>query len=194
MVRQAERRETTRNAIVAAAAWLLGERGYALTTVDAIATQAGTAKGAVFHYFPGKEALFEAVMEQTCAEVGRAVRAAARDAPDPLTGMDIGTRAYFTACAEPRIARIILKDGPAVLGWARWREIDERHFGRQVSLALQAAMAAGLVADQPVAPLARVLLGALTEAAVACSESDDPATSGAEYADALHLLIQGLRR
>jgi AcrR family transcriptional regulator len=194
MVSQAERREATHAVILETAARLFGEHGYAQTTVDAIATVAGVAKGAVFHYFSGKETLFEAVLEQCCAQVGRLVRAAARDAPDPLVAMDIGTRAYFTACAEPRVARIILKDGPAVLGWARWREIDERHFGRQVPFALQAAMDAGLVADQPVAPLARVLLGALTEAAVACSESEDPATSGATYADALHMLIEGLRR
>jgi AcrR family transcriptional regulator len=193
MVSQADRRETTSAVILKSAAKLFGDQGYAQTTVETIARVAGVAKGAVFHYFSSKEALFEAVLEQCCAEVGCLVRASARDAPDPLVGMDLGTRAYFSACAEPRVARIILKDGPAILGWARWREIDERHFGRQVPFALQAAIDAGLVSDQPVGPLARVLLGALTEAAVACSESDDPAASGAAYADALHMLIEGLR-
>lgn len=194
MARQEERRETTSGAIAGAAAALFGDRGFARTTVDSIAARAGVAKGAVFHYFPSKETLFEAVLEQCSTEVERVVGAAARDAPDPLTGLDLGNRAYFAACAEPRVAQILLKDGPAVLGWARWRAIDERYFGRQVPLALQRAMDLGLVANRPVEPLARVLLGAMTEAAVACSESGDPAKWGAHYADALHLLIEGLRR
>jgi AcrR family transcriptional regulator len=193
MARQDERRKATSGAIFDAAYRLFGERGFARTTVDAIAAEAGVAKGAVFHYHPSKHALFEAVLDHCCAEVGRMVKARAREAPDPLAALDWGNRAYFTACAAPRRARIILKDGPAVLGWARWRQIDERHFGRQVPLSIDAAMRGGLIAPRAVEPLARILLGAMTEAAVACSESADPAIAGAHYADALHLLIEGLR-
>jgi AcrR family transcriptional regulator len=194
MTRQEDRRTATRGAILAAATGSFGSDGFARTTIDAIAARAGVAKGAVFHHFPSKEALFEAVLESCAAGIGVALAEAARGAPDPLAAMDRGTRAYFRTCSDPRIAQIMLKDGPAVLGWARWREIDERHFGYQLPIALGAAMDAGLIARQPVLPLTRVILGALTEAAVACSESDDPARAAVEYADAVHLLIGGLRR
>ena len=194
MVNQAIRRETTRGKVLAAAFDLFGRQGYAATTVDDVAAVAGVAKGAVFHHFLTKARLFEAVMDTCSADVGRHVRQAAGSAPDAIAAMDTGTRAYFAKCAEPHIAQIILKDGPQVLGWARWRELDERHFGQYVPLGLKAAMDADLVPEQPVEPLARVLLGALTEAAVACSESDDPTASAKGYADALHHLIEGLRR
>ena len=69
--------------------------------------------------------------------------------------------------------QIILRDGPAVLGWERWREIDAKHFGGKFPLALTAAMEAGVIARQPIEPLARLLLGAVTEAAVAVSVGPD---------------------
>jgi len=104
-----------------------------------------------------------------------------------------GARAYFAACAEPATFRIILKDGPLVLGWARWREIDMRDFGHFVPRALKAAMKQGLIAKQPVEPLARLIVGAITEAAMACAESDNPARTGKQHVSALETLLEGLR-
>jgi len=60
--------------------------------------------------------------------------------------MAAGTQAYFAACAKGAMGQIILRDGPAVLGWERWREIDARHFGGKFPRALNAAMDAGLIA------------------------------------------------
>jgi hypothetical protein len=68
----------------------------------------------------------EAGPEEACGELVQQVGAAARSAPDALSGMAIGMRAYFKACAQGGMAQIVLRDGPAVLGWERWREIDER--------------------------------------------------------------------
>ena len=193
MARQAERREATQGAILAAALRLFGESGFASVSVDEIAAAAGVAKGAVYHHFPSKEALFEAVFERAAAQLQQRVRAGAAGSGDRLRAMAAGARAYFEACAQPPFERIILKDGPAVLGWDRWREIDERYFLAMLPQTIEAAMAEGLIRRQPPGPLARLLIGALTEAAVACANAADPARTGREHARALESLLEGLR-
>ncbi len=194
MVSQAERRAATRGAILKAAEDLFSARGFAATTVDEIAVAAGVAKGAVYHHFPAKESVFEAVFEDVSRALVRRVIAASSQARDVLDGMVVGSRAYFAACAEPAMGRIILRDGPAVLGWERWRQIDSEHFGRMIPVALAAAMDQGLLPRQPVDPLARLLVGAVTEAAVACAASSDPAETGRAHVVALETVIEGLRR
>jgi AcrR family transcriptional regulator len=193
MATQAERREKTRAAIVKAAKKIFGERGFASTTMDDIAGAARVAKGAVYHHFPTKEALFEAVFEQVSIELVADLDRISRAENDPLAAMAAGTQGYFAACSKGATGQIILRDGPAVLGWERWREIDARHFGGKFPRALTAAMDFGLIARQPVEPLARLLLGAVTEAAVASSSGDDIAKTGAEYARAFRSLVDALR-
>jgi AcrR family transcriptional regulator len=193
MATQSERREATRAAIFKAAKRLFGERGFAGTTMDNVATSAHVAKGAVYHHFETKEALFEAVFDQVSEDLVAEVDRAARAEKDALAAMAAGTQAYFAACAKDATGQIILRDGPAVLGWERWREIDARHFGGGFPLALARAMDDGLIARQPVEPLSRLLLGAVTEAAVACAAGGDLHKTGAEYAKAFRTLLEALR-
>jgi AcrR family transcriptional regulator len=193
MATQSERREATRAAIVKAAKRLFGERGFASTTIDNVATAAHVAKGAVYHHFETKETLFEAVFDEVSHDLVAEVDRVARSEKDALTAMAAGTQAYFAACATDATGQIILRDGPAVLGWERWREIDARHFGGGFPLALARAMDDGVIARQPVEPLSRLLLGAVTEAAVACSAGGDLHKTGAEYARAFRTLLEALR-
>ncbi|MFZ2157639.1 MAG: helix-turn-helix domain-containing protein [Bradyrhizobium sp.] len=193
MATQAERREKTQTAIVRAAKRIFGERGFAATTMDDIAAGAHVAKGAVYHHFPTKEALFEAVFEQASLELVSDLDRISRAEKDTLAAIAAGTQAYFSACSKGPTGQIILRDGPAVLGWERWRDIDAKHFGGKFPRALAAAMDAGLIARQPVEPLARLLLGAVTEAAVACSAGQDIGKAGAEYARAFRSLLDALR-
>jgi AcrR family transcriptional regulator len=193
MATQAERREKTQAAIVNAATRIFGERGFAATTMDDIAAAARVAKGAVYHHFSTKEALFEAVFEQVSLELIGDLDRISRAEKDALAAMAAGTQAYFAACSKGATGQIILRDGPAVLGWERWREIDAKHFGGKFPLALNAAMDAGLIARQPIEPLARLLLGAVTEAAVACASGGDIGKVGAEYARAFRSLLDALR-
>src|SRR5664279_2339207 len=189
MATQAERRTTTQIAIVKAATRIFGERGFAAATMDEIAAGARVAKGAVYHHFPTKEAVFEQVSLELVSDLDRIARAE----KDALAAMAAGTQAYFAACARGSTGQIILRDGPAILGWERWREIDARHFGGKFPRALAAAMDAGLIATQPVEPLARLLLGAVTEAAVACSAGGDIGKTGADYGRAFRSLLDALR-
>jgi AcrR family transcriptional regulator len=193
MATQAERREKTHTTIVNAAKRIFGERGFAAATMDDIAAGARVAKGAVYHHFATKEALFEAVFEQVSLELISDLDRISRAEKDALAVMAAGTQAYFAACSKGATGQIILRDGPAVLGWERWREIDAKHFGGKFPLALEAAMDAGLIARQPVEPLARLLLGAVTEAAVAVSAGPDIGKAGTDYARAFRTLLDSLR-
>jgi AcrR family transcriptional regulator len=193
MATQAERRAATIESILSAGRRLFGERGFAATTMDDIAEQARVAKGAVYHHFATKEALFEAVFDQVSHALVQETDRAVRTEKDVLAAMVAGTQHYYAACAKGPTGQIILRDGPAVLGWERWREIDAQHFGGKIPRALTAAMDAGLIARQPVEPLARLLLGAVMEAAVACAGRSDVLKAGNEYARAFKSLLDALR-
>ena len=193
MAKQAERRAATIEAILKAGRRQFGEQGFAATTIDDIAEAARVAKGAVYHHFATKDAVFEAVFEQVSHDLVLEIDRAARTERDVLAAMVAGTQHYFAACAKGATCQIILRDGPAVLGWERWREIDARHFGGKFPRALAAAMDAGLIGRQPVEPLARLLLGAVTEAAVACAGRSDVLKAGSEYSRAFKSLIEALR-
>jgi AcrR family transcriptional regulator len=193
MAKQAERRAATTEAILKAGRRLFGDRGFASTTIDDIAEAAQVAKGAVYHHFATKEAVFAAVFDVVSRDLVTEIDRAVRTEKDVLAAIVAGTQHYFAACAKGPTCQIILRDGPAVLGWERWREIDAQHFGGKFPRALTAAMEAGLIARQPIEPLARLLLGAVTEAAVACAGRSDVLKAGSEYGRAFKSLIEALR-
>jgi len=95
MARQAERLEATRGAIVAAATDLFGRQGYAATTMDQVASAAGVAKGAVYHHFPGKERLFETVLEAVTQQLAAEIAGRAAAAADVWDAVAVATEAYF---------------------------------------------------------------------------------------------------
>ena len=140
MATQSERREKTRGAIVKAARRIFGERGFAATTMDDIAGSARVAKGAVYHHFTTKEELFGAVFDQVSRDLVVEIDRIARAEKDVLAAMAAGTEAYFAACAKGATGQIILRDGPAVLGWECWREIDAKHFGGKLPRAIEIAI------------------------------------------------------
>ena len=193
MAKQAERRAATTEAILKAGRRLFGEQGFAATTMDDIAEAARVAKGAVYHHFATKEAVFEAVFDSVSRDLVADIERTTRSERDVLAAMVAGTQHYFAACAKGPTCQIILRDGPAVLGWERWREIDAEHFGGKFPRALAAAMDAGLIARQPIEPLSRLLLGAVTEAAVACAGRPDVLKAGSEYSRAFRSLLEALR-
>jgi AcrR family transcriptional regulator len=193
MATQADRRAATQAAILKAARKLFGDDGFDATTMDDIASAARVAKGAVYHHFKTKEDVFEAVFEAVSHDLVAEIDAVARAEKDALVAMAAGTQHYLAACAKGQTGQIILRDGPAVLGWERWREIDAKHFGGKIPRGLEAAMARGLIARQAVEPLARLLLGAMTEAAVACAGANDIKKAGAEYSRAFKFLLEAMR-
>ncbi|MFL6243793.1 MAG: TetR/AcrR family transcriptional regulator [Acidimicrobiia bacterium] len=190
---KAEQADATRTALGAAARQLFTERGYAATSTTEIVERAGVTRGALYHHFAAKDELFRAVFEQLESEVTEHVAHQALTSDDPLEQLRRGTRAYLDACIDPAVQRVVLLDGPSVLGWETWQEIEQRYGYGLVVAGVEAAIAAGLIAAQPVEALAHVLFGALTEAGMVVARADDPGAARAEMEAAMDRLLDGLR-
>jgi AcrR family transcriptional regulator len=191
---QAERREATRTALVAAARELFAERGYAGVGTEEIVQRAGVTRGALYHHFSGKHDLFRAVYERVEQELTERIvtEVPLAGADDPVTVLRRGTARFLDACLEPEVQRIALLDAPAVLGYEVWREIGERYGLGLIAAALLSAVESGALPAQPVRPLAHVLLGALDEAALYIARSDDVAAARREIGETLDRLLTAL--
>ncbi len=189
---QADRSAATRDALVSAARPLFAEQGYAAVSTDHIARAAGVTRGALYHQFAGKEELFAAVFEQVEAEIAGRLATQLGSGTDPLAALHDGIDGWLQICSEPEISRIVLIDAPAALGWERWREIGQRYGLGLVEVAIQGLLDAGLLPDQPVRPLAHVLVGALEEAALYAARADDQARATAEVRTSLIGIVDGL--
>ena len=172
---QRERTETTRAGLVRAARTLFAAHGYHGVSAERIVGLAGVTSGALYHHFRDKRALFLAAFEEVEAEVAERVRRAAAAGRTPWSRLERGVKEYLAACTDPDVRRLVLVDGPSVLGWEVWREADARYHLRALAAALASAMRAGLISRRPPLPLARILLGALTEAGLSAGGSSDSA-------------------
>lgn len=191
---KAEQREATTAGLIDAARRLFAERGYASVGTEEIVQHAGVTRGALYHHFRGgKEELFRAVVVQISAETANRVRDAARANDDPWSALVEGIDAFLDACALPEVQRILLVDGPAVLGWDVWRTIDNDYGLGLLEGALQRAVDAGRLPPQPTRAAAHVLLGALDEAAMVVARADDPGAARTEMGQTVHRLLEGLR-
>jgi AcrR family transcriptional regulator len=196
---QAGRTAATRAALIAAARRLFAEAGYGAVGTEAIVREAGVSRGALYHQFGDKADLFAAVFEQVEAEVidglaAQAQEGLAQGGPerDPVEQMQTAAAGWLDACRDEAILRIALIDGPAVLGWARWREIGDCYGLALAQRLIAQAIAAGRIAPQPSEPLAYVLLGALRESALYIASADDQARARAEVGAVIAGLIGGL--
>lgn len=188
--RQAERSASTRAKLVKAARALFARRGYAAVGTEEIVRRAGVTRGALYHQFPAKEDLFLAVYEQVEEELTEGVDVLVADASGPLEAMRMGLRIFLDACRAPDVQRIVLIDGPAVLGWVRWREVAERYGLGLMQSVIAAGVEAGEITPVAVEPLAHLLMGALDEAALLVVRDPDATES---VIDTFELLLDGLR-
>ncbi|MFI2232602.1 TetR/AcrR family transcriptional regulator [Nocardia testacea] len=181
-----QQRAQTRATLLHHSRMLFAAKGYAAVGLSEIVTAAGVTKGALYHNFDSKLSLFRAVLEDVQTEVGDRVAAAADTESDPWTQLVTGCETFLTSCTTPEIQRIMLIDGPAVLGWQQWRAMDEAASARHLEEALTALIAAGVIAPQPVPPLTHLLSGAMNEAALWLATAPGP--------DALSDTLASLRR
>jgi AcrR family transcriptional regulator len=171
---RAEQVAQTRAALVAAGRLLFGTKGFAATSVEDIARTARVTTGALYHHFPTKAALFEAVFEQVHAEMLVASAEATEAADGALAQMTAGFGVFLDQVLEPEVQRILVTDGPAVLGLARFIELDEKNALQPAVEMLEAANAAGLLQVDDPATLIRLLFGAMTRAGLLIASSPDP--------------------
>lgn len=186
MVSQADRSEATRAALVAAGRVLFAERGYADVSVGELVNRAGVTSGALYHQFGSKERLFRAVYGELVQSVAEGILA--ERSTDSERDLVADCEAYLDACVDPAFHRITLVDGPAVLGWDTIRD------GAQVLVqaSLAAAQKKGQIPEQPLEPLARMLVAALKEAGVMIATADDPKQARADAGESVRYLIGGL--
>jgi AcrR family transcriptional regulator len=146
-----------------------------------------------YHQFRDKVALFEAVFEDVERGVVEKLYGEVEGLSDPFRILRRGFDAFLDVCLDPAVGRIALIDAPAVLGWERWRELEQAYGLGMAKVALQAAMDAGVLKRQAVDPLAHVLFGAVIEAGLLVANSPDPAVTRREVGKPVQALLDALR-
>ncbi|UUX50972.1 TetR/AcrR family transcriptional regulator [Nisaea acidiphila] len=181
-----ERTEETRSALLAAGRTLFIEKGYAETGTPEIVKAANVTRGALYHHFRDKEDLFRAVVRQEARAVGEEIEASVTETIAPLEALKDGSAAYFNAMAIPGRARLLLLDGPAVLGPEEMSRIDRETGGGSLLEGLAALR--GNASDQETRALADMLSAAFDRAALAIAFGE----SRTEYEAAMGILLEGL--
>ncbi|MGW4209607.1 TetR/AcrR family transcriptional regulator [Lentzea sp. NPDC004789] len=192
--RRAEYSESTRQALVDSAVDLFTKRGYAGTSLDEVVKRARVTKGALYHHFSGKQALFEAAFAQVETRSIESLTAVVTAEGDAWETAVAGLRAYVRKCLEPEYQRIIVHEAPVVMGWERWREAEEHFSFGLLRTAVQLLLDAGEIEDLPVEITARLLFGALSAGASTIASSSDPKRTGRDVERAILRVLEGLRK
>jgi AcrR family transcriptional regulator len=190
--RRIEKGKATRDRLIDAGRQAFGARGYDATSLAEILDVAGAAKGALYHHFETKAALFDAVLDRVVQETAQAAAARALGAASPAARLKAGCGAWLEMTLDPAVQRIVLLDSVAVVGWARARQIDDRHIlaGLRHNLQRLAEQPGGLDADVDL--LAHMVLAAVNEAALFIMCAEDPRAALAVGRNAVEALIDQL--
>lgn len=170
---QAERLAATRATLLREARTIFAASGYEAAATEEIVKRAKVTRGALYHHFKDKQALFEAVVEEVARGIAGTIDDMTVPATEPLAALIEGTQAFLNACLDPAVRRIYLIDAPAVLGWHRWREIDAPHGVRSLREGVAAALAERPDPGLAVEPVTFLLSGAFNEAALWIAEAKD---------------------
>jgi AcrR family transcriptional regulator len=192
---RAARSAQTRARLVKAAERLFAQRGYANVGTNEIVQAAKTTRGGLYYHFKDKKDLFRVVHEQIEERIAAGIAAKlATTGRDVVEMLRVGVGSFLDACMDPKVARIALVDAPSILGWKEWREVDQRHGLGLIMAGLELGVADGMLAPQPVKPLAHLLLGAVGEAGMMIANAPDPKRARKEVEPALIALVEGLRQ
>lgn len=192
--RKEEYAEATRAALISVARDLFAERGFSAVPIDAIVDGARVTKGALYHHFEDKQALFRAVLETIEQEIAERMRAGARKETHVWEQIRAACDAYLDACLERDVQRIVVLDAPSVLGWSGWCEIDRRYGLGVLEERLEAALQAKLIDPQPLEPLALLILGALNTGGRVIADAKQSGAARKQVGATIDRLVSGLRR
>jgi AcrR family transcriptional regulator len=184
----------TRGQLIEVATTLFAGHGYEGTSIEAVLAAAGVSRGALYHHFAGKEALFTAVLEAVSDRVTAEVTEAIRDCTDPVDAMHTGALAWIDLAGDPVIQRVMLVDAPSVLGWEQWRAMDEGRTVGAMRAMLQAVSDSGRLPQGLVEPFSHMILAALDEAAMVVARAPDSRAAVAESRQAVEELLNRLLR
>lgn len=189
---QADRRDSTRAALIAAGRTLFAKHGYDAVAAEQIVEEAGVTRGALYHHFDGKAGLFEAVFLQIESELMDKFPVEEFVNGDAMAALRSGVGRYLTLSLEAEVQQIALIDAPSVLGWTRWQEIESQYGLGLIKAGLDAAVAAGQMKPLPTAELANAILGALTESALDVARAKNRKAARAKAEAVLVALLDGL--
>jgi AcrR family transcriptional regulator len=192
--KRAAQGRATRGQLIQVATRLFAEHGYEGTSIEAVLTAAGVSRGALYHHFAGKEALFEAVVAAVSDQVTLELTEVIRDCADPVEALRTAALAWISLAADPVIQRVVLVDAPSVLGWERWRDMDHGRTLGALQAMLQAVSDGGRLPAELVSPFSHMILAALDEIALVVARSTDSTTAVAEGRMAVEALIERLLR
>ena len=185
---------STKRALVDVATELFTERGYAGTSLDEIVSGARVTKGALYHHFSGKQALFEAVFDRVEDEATASIRAAVRGHRDPWEKALAGLRAFLAVVQEDQYRRIVIQEGPSVLGYERYREQEERSTFGIVQEIVASVLESYDLEKSMVETFSRVFFGAMSAAGASVSSAEEPRRASAEVEAAIVFILAGLRQ
>ena len=186
---------STKRALIDVAEQLFTDNGYAATSLDTIVAGARVTKGALYHHFSGKQALFEAVFERVESDASRAIQKALRGKKDPWEKATAGLRAFLEVVQEARYRRIVIQEGPSVLGYERYREQEERStFANVLDIVKSVLDAGSWDLDQDLQQtFARIFFGAMSSAGESVSSAPDPNVAAANVEVAIGFILEGFR-
>ncbi len=177
MNKKVEKGLATRREIVATATRMFARQGYAGSSIEAMLAESKVSRGALYHHFASKEALFEAVFEAIEAQIAKKIVAKSRRAKGAIETLRAGCDAWLDLARDNTVRQIVLIDAPSVLGWDKWREIDARYSFGMLKASLAAANAKGAIPAASIETFAHMLFAALSEVALIIARAEDPAAA-----------------
>jgi len=186
---------STKKALIDVAEELFTANGYAATSLDAIVAGADVTKGALYHHFSGKQALFEAVFERVEERASAQIQESLQGHDDPWEKAQAGLRGFLDVVRQSTYRRMVIQEGPSVLGYERYREQEERSTFANVLDIVQSVLAAGVweLDDDMMHTFSRIFFGALSSAGAAVSSSDEPELAAARVETAIGFILAGVR-
>jgi AcrR family transcriptional regulator len=193
--RRAQYSASTKKALVEVAEQQFTEHGYAGTSLDSIVSGAQVTKGALYHHFSGKQAVFEAVFSKVEDDAVRRINKALRGSRDPWDKALVGLRAFLDVVQDPTYQRVVIQDGPAILGYERFREQEERSAFAIVQDIVGSVLEASTYSlDEPMKQtFSRIFFGAMSAAGESVSTAEDPKQAVARVEAAIGFILEGLR-
>lgn len=187
-----EKAASTKAKIIAVARQLFATRGYAGTSTEAILEESQVSRGALYHHFENKEALFAAVMEAVEVDITTATARARASVTDPVEALRQASNAFLDLACETEVRQIVLTDAHSVLGWQKWREIEERYGLGRLKQALKLIAATGRIHEDLVDVFAHILLASLIEVAFLVARSPHPQAAARTGRKAMKELLERL--
>ncbi|MBO2455768.1 TetR family transcriptional regulator [Actinomadura barringtoniae] len=167
--------EATKAALLEAATRRFAERGFAGTSLEDVASDIQATRGAVYHHFANKTALFEAVFDALEVETIRLSMEAAANQEDPWEAGQAALSSFLDVCCDPVYGRIVWQEAPLALGWERWKECEQKYALGLIEGIIKSLVDSGDLPELlPLEATARITFHILGAAGMALSETPEP--------------------